>query len=71
MIAEVKTISGERLTLSFDEKVALGHHFLLELLHSVIVLSAVAFNEVNFTKGASSNDLYKIEVIQIDLFVWP
>ena len=39
-----------RLTLSFDEKVALGDYLLLELLHGVIVVSAVAFNEVNFAK---------------------
>ena len=57
--------------MSFDEKVALGDYFLLELLHGVIVLSAVAFNEVNFAKGAPSNDLNQLKVIQTDLFVWP
>ena len=40
----------ERLTLCFDEKVAFGDYLLLELFHGVIVLSAVAFNEVNFAK---------------------
>lgn len=55
--------------MRFDEKISFGDDILLELLHRVVVFSAVAPDEVHFAERATADDPQQLEIIKADFLV--